>query len=179
LEPTFSPEDLIEKTGTILSKVSPSVPPKKSEPATSPRTARRTEKKRPVFLLPAIGIGVFVVISGAGFLAYRQFTPVPEVSPSPVITPSVRVRPPVPEAGLKSQVPPPRNAAEASPPASSAPSTPPGQPSSLFSLRSPGPNRHGSPSTRSSWEPSRMRTGQRPWQRSSEKKDTMLLHSRE
>ncbi len=131
LEPTFSPEELIEKTGTILGKASLSVPPKKSEPAASPRIARQTEKKRPVFLLPAIGIGILVVISGAGFLAYRQLTPVPEVSPSPVVTPSVRVRPPVPEAGLKSQASPPRNAAEASPPASSAPSTPPEQPTSL------------------------------------------------
>jgi len=92
-------------------------------------------KKRPALLLPAIGIGVLLVISGAGFLAYRQFMPVQEVPHSPAITPSVRVPSAAPETGSKSQVPPTRNVAEASPPASSVPSAPPRQTSS-FSLES-------------------------------------------
>lgn len=133
LEPTFSAEELIEKTRAIFGKASPSRHPEEDKPAASAWTARRMEKKRPAFLLPAIGIGVLLVISGAGFLAYRQFMPVREVPASPAITPPVRVRSAVPEAGLKSQLPPPRNIAEPPPPTSSVPSTAPGQPSSLSS----------------------------------------------
>jgi len=157
LEPAFSAEELIEKTGTILSKgfpspfpeeneplgmTSPSRSPEKSEPAASPWAARRMQKKRPAFLLPAIAIGVLLIFSGAGFLAYRQFIQGKDALPSPAIKkPSIQVRSAVPEAGLKSQLPPPRNAAEASPPASSAPSAAPGQPSSVSS-------ESGSPSPR-------------------------------
>ncbi len=133
LEPTFSAAELIEKTRAIFGKASPSRHPEEDIPAASAWTARRMEKKRPAFLLPAIGIGVLLVISGAGFLAYRQFMPVREVPASPAITPPVRVRSAVPAAGLKSQLPPPRNIAEPPPPTSSAPSTGPGQPSSLSS----------------------------------------------
>jgi cell division septation protein DedD len=145
LEPTFGPEELIEKTGAIFGKAPPfrhpeenepvRLDPEENEPVASPQTARRMAKKRPALLLPAIGIGVLLVISGAGFLAYRQFMPVQEVPPSPAITPSVRVPSAAPETGPKSQVPPTRNIAEASPPASSAPSAPPKQTSS-FSLES-------------------------------------------
>lgn len=133
LEPTFGPEELIEKTGTILGKAPPSWHPEDDEPAASPQTTRRMAKKRPALLLPAIGIGVLLVIFGAGFLAYRQFMPVREVPPSPAIAPPVRVPSAAPETGSKSQLPPPRNVAEASPPASSAPSTPPKQTSSFSS----------------------------------------------
>lgn len=135
LEPTFGPEELIEKTGTIFGKAPPFRHPEEDEPVASPQTARRMAKKRPALLLPAIGIGVLLVISGAGFLAYRQFMPVQEVPPSPAITPPARVPSAAPETGSKSQVPPIRNVAEASPPASSVPSAPPRQTSS-FSLES-------------------------------------------
>ncbi len=148
LEPTFSPEELIQKTGTILGKGAPSLSPEEDEPlgkrspslsleedepAASLRTARRMKKKRPAILLPAIGIGVFVLISGAGFLAYRQFMAVREAPPSPALKPPVRVRSAAPENGLKSQLPPPKNVAQPSPPASPVPSTTSGQPSSLSS----------------------------------------------
>lgn len=141
LEPTFGTEEFVEKTGRILGKTPPSQSRKEVESVTSQRTARRTEKKRPALLLPAIGIGGLVLISGAGFLAYRQFVPAPEVSPSPAITPPVRVRSAVPEAGLKSQLPPPGNVAEASPAASAVPSTPPRQSSSLSSESASQPSR--------------------------------------
>jgi len=133
LEPTFSPEELIEKTRAILGKEASSRHPEEDTRAASPWIAKRMEKKRTAFLLPAIGIGALLVISGAGFLAYRQFMSPQEVSPSPVIKPPVRVRSAVPEAGLKSQLPAARNTAEVSLPASSAPSSPPGQSSSLSS----------------------------------------------
>lgn len=148
LEPTFSPEDLIEKTRTILGRGSPSPSPEEDEslhrrspspspeddePAALPRAARRMKKKRPGILLPAIGIGVFMVISGAGFLAYRQFMAVKEIPPSPAIKSPVPIRSAAPETGLKSQVLPPKNAAEASPTASPVPSTPSVQPSSVSS----------------------------------------------
>jgi cell division septation protein DedD len=133
LEPTFGPEELIEKTGTILGKEPPSLHAKEDEPAASPQTARRMGKKRPAILLPAIGIGVLLVISGAGFLAYRQFMPVREVPPSPAITPPVQVPSAAPETGSKPQLSPTRNVAEASPPPSSVPSTPPKQTSSFSS----------------------------------------------
>ncbi len=147
LEPAFSPEELLEKTRTVLGGSFPSPPaeeneplamrslslspeedepmgrrfpsrsPEKSESAVSPRAVRRKEKKRPAFLLPAIGIGVFLVISGAGFLAYRQFIQGPEAPPSPPIRkPSIQARSAMPQAGLKPQLPSPRNTAGASPP---------------------------------------------------------------
>ncbi len=164
LEPACGPEELIEKTRTVLAKKfpslsleenepqgmrspsrspeknepqgvrSPSRPPEKNEPVASPRAARRVEKKRPAFLLPVIGIGVLLVISGAGFLAYRQFVQGREAPPSPPIKkPPVHVRSAVPQAGLQSQLPPSRNAAEASPPKASVPPATPAQPSSASS----------------------------------------------
>jgi len=138
---TFGPEELIEKTRTILGKTSPSWHPKEDEPAASPKTVRPMEKKRSALLLPAIGIGVLLVISGAGFLAYQQFMPARKVPPSPAITPPLRVPPAAPEAGSKSQLPPARSIADASAPASSDPSTPPGQPSSLSSESTSQPPR--------------------------------------
>lgn len=133
LEPTFSAEELVEKTGTILGKTPRPLSPKKGEPAGWSRPAKRTEKKPPAFLLPAIGIGILLVISGAGFLAYRQFMPVREAPISPPRPPPVRVRSAVPTDGLKSQLPAPRNIAEPPPPPLSAPSTAPEQPSLLSS----------------------------------------------
>jgi len=141
LEPTFSTEELIEKTGTILGKTPPSRHPKEDEPAASPRTASRTEKKRSALLLPAIGIVILLVIVGAGFMAYQQFMPTQKVPPSPAIKAPVRVPSVAPEAGLKPQLPPATKVADTPAPASSVPSTPPEQPSSVSSENSPQPPR--------------------------------------
>lgn len=133
LEPTFGLEELIEKTGTILGKAPPSRHPKEGESAASPRTARRTEKKRSALLLPAIGIVILLVIAGAGFMAYQHFMPTQKVPSSPAIKAPVRVPSVAPEVGLKPQLPPASNVADTSPPASSVPSEPPEQPSSVSS----------------------------------------------
>ncbi len=130
LELTFGPEELIEKTGTILGKTPPSRHPKEDKPAASPRTVRRAEKKRSALLLPAIGIVILLVIAGAGFMAYQQFVPTWKVPPSPAIKAHIRVPSTAPKAGSPSQLPPATNVAEISAPASSVPSTPPEQPSS-------------------------------------------------
>jgi hypothetical protein len=139
LEPTFGQEELIEKTGTILGKTPPSLHSQKDEPAASPRTFRKAEKKRSALLLPAIGIVTLLVIVGAGFMAYRHFMPTREVSPSPAIKAPVRVPSIAPKAGLKPQLPPASNVADTSAPASSVPSTPPEQPSSVSSESAPQP----------------------------------------
>jgi cell division septation protein DedD len=141
LEPTFSTEELIEKTGTILGKTPPSQQRKEDEPAASPRTFRRMEKKRSALLLPAIGIVTLLVIAGAGFMAYQQFMPTQKVPPSPPIKAPVRVPSVAPKAGLKPQLPPASNVADTSPPASSVPSTPPEQPSSVSSESASQPPR--------------------------------------
>ena len=170
LEPTFGPEDLIEKTRTILDKTPPSGHSKEDEPAASPQRVRRKEKKRSALLLPAIGIVVLLVIAGGGFLAYQQFMPTRKVPPSPPVKAPSRVPSAAPEAGLKSQLPPAKSVAErpappspvaSTPPgagsksqlppgksvadasarASSVPSTPPGQPSSLSSVSASQPPR--------------------------------------
>ncbi len=133
LELTFDPEKLTEKTGAILGKTPPSKHPKENQPPASPRTVGRAEKKRPAFLLPAIGIVVLMVITGTGYLAYQEFMPTRKVPPSPAIVAPVRVPSAVPKAGSQSQLPPARNAADASVPASSVPSTPLEQPSSVSS----------------------------------------------
>ena len=133
LELTFGPEELIEKTGTILGKTPPSRHPKEKEPAASPGTVRGAEKKRSALLLPLIGIMIILVIAGAGFMAYQQFVSTREVPSSPAIKAPVRVPSVAPEAGLKPQLPPASNVADTSPPASSVPSTPPEQPSSVSS----------------------------------------------
>ena len=143
LEPIFSTEELIEKTGTILGKTPPSRHPKGREPAASSRTAtaRRMEKKRPAFLFPAIGIVTLLVAAGAGYMAYQQFMPTQKVPPSPAIKAPVRVPSVAPEAGLKPQLPPATKVADTPAPASSVPSTPPEQPSSVSSENSPQPPR--------------------------------------
>jgi cell division septation protein DedD len=141
LEPTFSTEELMEKTGTILGKTPPSRHPKEDKPAASPRTVKRAEKKRSPLLLPAIGIVILLVIAGAGFMAYRQFMPTEKVPPSPAIKAPVRVPSVAPEAGLKPQLPTASKVADTSAPASSVPSPPPVQPSSVSSENAPQPPR--------------------------------------
>jgi cell division septation protein DedD len=135
LELTFSPEDLIEKTGTILGKAAPSLGPKEDEPVASPKTMpktkRKMEKKRSALLLPAIGIVLLLMIAGAGFLAYQQFMPIRKVLPSPTAAPPSRSPSTAPRVEPKSQLPPERNLANTSAPVPSVPSTPPGQPSLL------------------------------------------------
>src|SRR4030042_1010017 len=123
LEPTFSTEDLIEKTGTILGKMPSSQQPQKAESAVSPRTARRAEKQRPAFLLPAIGVVTLLVIAGAGFIAYQHFMPNQKGPPSQAIKAPVRVPSVAPKAELKPQLPPASNVADPSPPETSVPST--------------------------------------------------------
>ena len=139
LEATFSTEELIEKTGTILGKTPPSRHPKEDKSATSPRTFRRAEKKRSIFLLPAIGIVTLLVIAGAGFMAYQHFMPTQKGPPSPAIKAPIQVPSVAPKAGLKPQLPPASNVADTSAPASSVPSTPPEQPSSVLSESKPQP----------------------------------------
>jgi cell division septation protein DedD/CheY-like chemotaxis protein len=125
LEPTFGPEDLIEKTRTILDKTPPSGHSKEDEPAASPQRVRRKEKKRSALLLPAIGIVVLLVIAGGGFLAYQQFMPTRKVPPSPPVKAPSRVPSAAPEAGSKSQLPPAKSVAERPAPPSPAPSAAP------------------------------------------------------
>ena len=62
LVPTFSSEELIQKTGAILGKAVSSRSPEEGEPAPASQTVRGMEKKRPAFLLPAIG---FVILLNA------------------------------------------------------------------------------------------------------------------
>ena len=131
LELTFGPEELIEKTRTILGKTLSFESSKEDEPVPSPKTVREMEKKRPAFLLPAIGIVFLLVIAGAGFLAYQEFMPTQKVSTSPAATGPLRVPSTALEARSKSQLPPRRNVADTSAPVSPGQPTPPGQPSSL------------------------------------------------
>ncbi len=126
LELTFSPEELIEKTGTILGKTVLPLSSKEDEPVASPRTARRVREKRSPFLLPAIGIVGLLVIAGAGFLAYQQFMTTRKASPSSSATGILQVPSAAPKAGSKIQLPPGKTAVEAPVPPSSIPSGPPG-----------------------------------------------------
>ena len=139
LELSFAPEELIEKTGTILGRSAPSQSLKEDEPAPSPGTIRKMEKKRSALLLPAIGIVILLGIAGAGFWAYREFMPTQKPSPSPAVAGPLRVPSTKPEAGSRSQLRPGGNAVETSAPASPGPSTPPPQPSSLSSESAPRP----------------------------------------
>lgn len=141
LELTFSPEDLAEKTGTVLGKTAPSLSPKENEPVASPKPPRKTENKRSPFLLPAIGIMILLMLAGGGYLAYQQFMPTPKVSPSPVVPGPARVSPPPPGVEPKPRLSPERNVADTSTPAPPVPSTPPGQPSSLSSEAASQPPR--------------------------------------
>jgi len=133
LELTFGPEELVEKTRTVLGKTLPSRSPREGEPVASLQTPRKMGKKRSALLLPAIGIVILLIIGGAGFLAYQQFMPTRQVSPSPAVTGPLRVLSIAPEAGSKSQLPPGRNVADTPVSASPVPPTPPGQPSTLSS----------------------------------------------
>jgi cell division septation protein DedD len=139
LGPTFSTEELIEKTGTILGKIPPSRHPKEREPDASSRNARRMEKKRSALLLPAIGIVTLLVIVGVGFMAYQHFMPTQKVPPSPTTKAPVRVSSVAPKAGLKPQLPPASNLADTNAPESSVPPNPPAQPSSVSPGSAPQP----------------------------------------
>jgi cell division septation protein DedD len=140
LKPTFSPEELIEKTRTILGKTPPPRDPKEEEPDTL-RAVRGTEKKRSAFLLPAVGIIVILGIAGAGYMAYQKFMPNQKGPSSLVVKTPARVPSVAPQAGLKPQLPPASNVANTpantsaniAVPPSSVPSTPPVQPSSASS----------------------------------------------
>ncbi len=133
LELTFGPEELIEKTGTVLGKTLPSRNAQREEPVAPPQTAREKGKKRSALFLPAIGIVILLIIGGAGFLAYQQFIPTRQVSPSPAVAGPLQVPSLAPEAALKPQLPPGRNVAETPPSTSPVPSTPLGEPSSFSS----------------------------------------------
>jgi len=130
LELTFGPEDLIEKTGTILGKTAPALSPKEDEPVASPKMLRKTGKKRSAFLLPAIGIGIVLILAGGGYLAYQQFIPGREVSPSPTVAGSSRTPSTAPKVESKSQLSPGKIVADTSPSSPPPLSTPPRQPSS-------------------------------------------------
>ena len=129
LELTFGPEDLIEKTGTILGKTDPSLSPKEDEPVASPKPMRKTEKKRSPLLLPAMSIVILLVIAAAGFLAYQQLMPTRKVLPSPTAAGPSRGPNTAPRVESKSPLLPERNVVNTSAPVSPVPPTPPGQPS--------------------------------------------------
>ena len=155
LKPTFSKEELVEKTGTILGKTPFSRQPKVEEPAElqavkgtekkgtekKETEKKETEKKRFTLPLPAIGIIVAIGIAGVGYIAYQQFMPNQKVPPSPAVKAPVRITSVAPKAGVKPQMPATSNVASvpANPPAAtpdpapSVPSTPPVQPSSASS----------------------------------------------
>jgi cell division septation protein DedD len=133
LELTFGPEELIEKTGTILGRTAPSRGPKEDEPVPSLQTVRGMEKRRPAFLLPAIGIVILLMIAGAGFLVHQHFMPTRKGSSSPAVAGPLQVPSTAPGVETKPQLPPGRNVAIPSSPAPLVPSTPPGPPSSLSS----------------------------------------------
>ena len=133
LELTFGPEELVEKTGTVLGKTLPSRSAEGDEPVASPQSAGEKEKKRSALFLPAIGIVTLLIIGGAGFLAYQQFMPTRQVSPPPAVAGPLRVPSLAPEAASKPQLPPGRNVADPPPSTSPVPPTPPGQPSALSS----------------------------------------------
>ncbi len=131
LEPTFGPEELIEKTQSILGKTNPSRSPIEDGPIPSSQPQRKTTKKRQAFLLPAIGIAALLMIAGAGIVAFRQWVPSQEGSPSSSVAAPVRVPSTVPRAQSKPQLPRERNVANAAIPASPAMPAPPEQPPSL------------------------------------------------
>jgi cell division septation protein DedD len=135
LEPTFGPEELIEKTRTILGIGLPTRSSKEDEPAASPQPPGEKEKKHSTLLLPAIGIIILLMIAGVVFLAYQQFTPTRKPSTSPPVTSHLQVPHTVPKVSSKSQLPPERKVAEIPAPESPVPSTPP-KPTSSFSSES-------------------------------------------
>lgn len=153
LEPTFSADELIEKTGTILGRTPFSQRPKAEDPPALQAEIKETEKKRSALLLPAVGIIVVLGIAGAGYMAYQKFMPNQKVPPSLTVKAPLRAPSVAPKAGLKPQLPPASNVADttavtpsttpANTPAttpvpassipSTVPSTPPVQPSSASS----------------------------------------------
>jgi len=133
LELTFSPEELIEKTRTILGKAPPSQQSKEDEPAILLKNIKRIEKKRPILSRPTIGIIILLVILGAGFWVYQQVMRTPKVPSYSAVTIPLRVLSTAPEAGSKLQLPPAGEVANTSASTSSVPSAPPGQPSSPLS----------------------------------------------
>ncbi len=119
LEPTFSKEELIEKTGTILGKTPFSRKPKEEDPpalqpvegtekkrSTLLEAVKGMEKKRSALLLPAVGILVVLGIAGAGYVAYQQFVPSQKVPPSLTVKAPLRAPSVAPKTGLKPQLPP-------------------------------------------------------------------------
>jgi cell division protein FtsN len=141
LELTFTTEELIEKTETVLGKTPLFQLPKEDKPITPPQTLRNTEKKRPTLFRQAIGAILLVGIAGTGFLAYQQFMPSQKVLPSLPIKAPIRVPSVAPKADLKPQLPPANKVADTPIPASSVPSTPPVQPSSVSSENASQPPR--------------------------------------
>ncbi len=141
LEPAFGPGELIEKTRSILGKTAPSGSPMEDEPASSPRPRRETKKKRPGFLLPAIGVMAFLVVAGAGILAFRQRMPAPKVSPSPTVAAPVRVPSAAPKVESKLQQPPERTVASTPNPVSPVPPSTSGRPSLGSPESAPQPSR--------------------------------------
>ncbi len=104
LEPTFSKEELIEKTGTILVKKLFSEPPQREEPAVL-RTIMGTERKRSPLFLVAVGV-VVLGIAGAAYVAYQQLIPNQKVVPSRGVTGTIRLSSTTPGAESKREVPP-------------------------------------------------------------------------
>jgi cell division septation protein DedD len=141
LELTFGPEELVEKTGTVLGKTLPSQSPREGEPVASPQTGKKKEKKRSALLFPAIGIVILLVIAGAGFLAYQEFMPTQKVSPSPTVAGPLQPPSTAPEAGSKSPLSPERSAAKTPAPALPVPPEPPGESSSISSESASQPPR--------------------------------------
>jgi len=133
LDLTFGPEELVEKTGTILGKTASSLSPNKDELLPPPQSVRETEKKRPAVLLPAIGIVIFLIIAGAGFLAYQHFMPIRKVPRSPSVAGLSQVPSTTPGVESKSQLPLESNVANTFDRGPPVPSTPPGQAPSLSS----------------------------------------------
>ncbi len=103
LEPTFSKEELIEKTGTILVKRLFSEPPEGEEPALL-RAVTGTERKRSPLFLAAVGI-VVLGIAGAGYVAYHQLMATQKVVSSRAVTGTIRLSSSTPGAGSKREVP--------------------------------------------------------------------------
>ncbi len=141
LQLTFNPEDLIEKTRTILGKTPPSQDPKEDEPDASPKTTKKGEKERSVFLRPAIGVVLLLMVAGAGFLAYQQLMPIRKVSPSPTAAALSQAPSRVPRVEPKSRLPAEKNVINTAVSAPPKPSTPPSQPSSLSSESASQPPR--------------------------------------
>ena len=151
LNPAFGPDELIGKTEKILGEALASQLHREDVSASAgsagyAKAARRglkaMGKKRSSLLLPAIGAAMLLVIAGAGFLIYQQWTSARKVSASsaPIVRSPVPSK--APDAESKPQVAPERNVPDASAPASPKPSTPPAQGPSLSLAASQPPGKH-------------------------------------